>query len=146
MLTVFWERRRGGKLPCQGLHSEWGACCAGGNVSFRPSWAVFHCLRLDLKGQRRGSTWPSRDQGSRVQDRDERWALELSLSRGLCLFFPGERTSEGGGSSGLRVSHMCPHEGTRRRLPVGTPRRGPPPQTGCGALRPETCPFLLSAL
>lgn len=76
-----------------------------------------------------GSICRIRDQGSRVQGREERSALELSLS----VPPPPEGTLERGGSSGPRMSHLCTHKGPRSLL-TGAWQSGP--QTAC-ALRLE---------
>lgn len=65
-----------------------GSTLCRGSVSFRPSWAVFHCLRLQLKGQRGGARGPpgTRDRGSKTEMRDGRWSsacLGVSASSSL---------------------------------------------------------------
>lgn len=87
------------------------------------SGCYFTDLQVEPKGQK-GSRQHSRHQGSRVQDRDQRRTLELSLSAGLCCFLPRQGTSETGGSSWPRVSHTCPHKGPWSRPPQ-TPNEAP---------------------
>lgn len=93
-LHVFYARRRERKKPHRwGLRAEWGALRAGPLGKTCPVChprAVFSWSALELKGQK-GSSRPARHQESGIQDRDQRWTLELSLSWGSLPLPPPTR-------------------------------------------------------